>query len=124
VKLMLSHVQVLDVGSGTVQERSVACLLVGDGKRVLETTVAIPKLIASLLCSDLICWRRIPLRRLRRIDKKLTIVYNKRMTYTSFGAVAALAGVKSSSSSKSPWLPGRCLRSQPERATDETLMGS
>jgi len=47
--LLLSHLQVLDVGSGTVQERNLAGLLVRDGKSVLEATVAIPELIASPL---------------------------------------------------------------------------
>jgi hypothetical protein len=45
--LLLSHLQVLDVGSGTVQERNFARLLVGDEKGVLQAAVAIPELIAS-----------------------------------------------------------------------------
>jgi hypothetical protein len=47
--LLLSHLQVLDVGSGTVQERNLARLLVGDGEGVLEAAVAVPELIASPL---------------------------------------------------------------------------
>jgi hypothetical protein len=47
LKLLLSHLQVLDVGSGTVQERNFARLLVGDEKGVLQAAVAIPELIAS-----------------------------------------------------------------------------
>jgi hypothetical protein len=34
LKLLLSHLQVLDVRSGTVQERNLARLLVGDRKGV------------------------------------------------------------------------------------------
>ena len=49
LKLLLSHLQVLDVGSGTIQERNLAGLLVGDGKGVLEATITVPELIASPL---------------------------------------------------------------------------
>jgi hypothetical protein len=41
LKLLLGHLQVLDVGSGTVQERNLARLLVGNGKGILEATVAV-----------------------------------------------------------------------------------
>jgi hypothetical protein len=51
-------------------------------------------------------------------------LYIESMTYTSFEAVGALAGAKSSSSSeKSSCLLERRLRSRPERATEGTLMG-
>ena len=49
LKLLLSHLQVLDVGGGTVQEGNLARLLVGYGESVLEAAVAIPELIASPL---------------------------------------------------------------------------
>ena len=49
LKLLLGHLQVLDVGSGTVQERNLARLLVGNGKRILEAAVAVPELITSPL---------------------------------------------------------------------------
>jgi hypothetical protein len=49
LKLLLSHLQVLDVSGGTVQQRNLAGLLVGDGKSILEATVTIPELIASPL---------------------------------------------------------------------------
>lgn len=49
LQLLLGHLQVLDVGGGTVQERDFARLLVGDRKSILETTVAIPEFIASPL---------------------------------------------------------------------------
>ena len=49
LKLLLSHLQVLDVGSGTVQERNLARLLVGHGKGVLQAAVAVPELIAPPL---------------------------------------------------------------------------
>jgi len=45
----LGHLQVLDVGGGTVQERNLAGLLVRNGKGILEATVAISELIASPL---------------------------------------------------------------------------
>ena len=38
LKLLLCHLQVLDVGDGTVQERNLAGLLVGNGKGILEVT--------------------------------------------------------------------------------------
>jgi hypothetical protein len=47
--LLLGHLRVLDVGSGAVQERSLARLLVGDGEGILEAAVAIPELIVSPL---------------------------------------------------------------------------
>jgi hypothetical protein len=47
--LLLSHLRVLDVGSGMVQERNLARLLVADGKGVLQAAVAVPELIASPL---------------------------------------------------------------------------
>jgi hypothetical protein len=49
LKLLLGHLQVLDVGSGTVQERNLARLLVGNGKGILEATVAVTELITSPL---------------------------------------------------------------------------
>ena len=49
LELLLGHLQVLDVGGGTVQERNLAGLLVRDGESVLEATVAVPELIASPL---------------------------------------------------------------------------
>jgi hypothetical protein len=49
LKLLLSHLQVLDVGGGTIQKGNLARLLVGNGECVLKATVAIPKLIASPL---------------------------------------------------------------------------
>ncbi len=39
LKLLLGHLQVLDVGSGMVQERNLAWLLVGNRKGILELTV-------------------------------------------------------------------------------------
>jgi len=47
LELLLSHLQVLDVGGSTVQERNLAGLLVRDGESVLEVTVAFPELITS-----------------------------------------------------------------------------
>jgi hypothetical protein len=44
--LLLSHLRVIDAGSGMVQERNLARLLVGDGKGILQVAVAIPKRIA------------------------------------------------------------------------------
>jgi hypothetical protein len=49
LELLLSHLQVLDVSGGTVQQRNLAGLLVRDGKSILEATVAVPELIASPL---------------------------------------------------------------------------
>jgi hypothetical protein len=49
LELLLCHLQVLDVSGGAVQERNLAGLLVGDGKSILEATVAVPELITSPL---------------------------------------------------------------------------
>ena len=49
LELLLSHLQVLDVSGGAVQQRNLAGLLVGDGESILEATVAVPELIASPL---------------------------------------------------------------------------
>ena len=42
LKLLLGHLQVLDVGGGTVQKRNLAGLLVRDGESILKVTVTIP----------------------------------------------------------------------------------
>ena len=42
LKLLLGHLQVLDVGSGMVQERNLARLLIGDREGILEAAVAVP----------------------------------------------------------------------------------
>ena len=47
LELLLGRLQVLDVGGGTVQKRSLAGLLVRDGESVLKVTVTVPELIAS-----------------------------------------------------------------------------
>jgi hypothetical protein len=39
LELLLGHLQVLDVGSGMVQKRNLAGLLVRDGESILEATV-------------------------------------------------------------------------------------
>jgi len=49
LELLLGHLQVLDVGGGTVQKRNLAGLLVRDRESVLEVTVAVPEPIVSPL---------------------------------------------------------------------------
>jgi len=49
LKLLLSHLQILDVGGRSVQERHLARLLIGNGESVLETAVAIPELVTPPL---------------------------------------------------------------------------
>lgn len=46
---LLGHLQVLDMGGGTVQKRNLAGLLVSDVESTLEVTVTVPELIASPL---------------------------------------------------------------------------
>jgi hypothetical protein len=43
---LLGHLQVLDVGGGTVQKRNLAGLLVGDLESALEATVVVLELIS------------------------------------------------------------------------------
>jgi hypothetical protein len=49
LELLLGHLQVLDVGGSTIQERNLARLLVRDRERILETAVAIPEFITTPL---------------------------------------------------------------------------
>jgi hypothetical protein len=52
-ELTLGHLEVLDVGGSAIEKRDLAGLLVGDGKRVLETAVTLPEFVApSLLRLD------------------------------------------------------------------------
>jgi len=53
LKLLLSHLQILDVSGRSIQERHLAGLLIGNRESVLETAVAIPEFITpSLLRLD------------------------------------------------------------------------
>ena len=48
-ELTLDHLKVLDVGGGTVKERNLAGLLVGNRKRVLEATEILPDFVTPAL---------------------------------------------------------------------------
>jgi hypothetical protein len=48
-KLILGHLEVLDVGGSAIKKRNLAGLLVGDGKRVLEAAVTLPEFITPTL---------------------------------------------------------------------------
>ena len=124
LKLLLSHLQILDVGGCSVQERHLAGLLVGNGESVLETAITIPELVTppllrlDALATDFLATTNIDL-------SKTEGMYSNRLeTYTSLEAAGTLAGAKSSSSSeKSSCLLGRRLRSRLGRAIEGTLMG-
>jgi len=48
-ELTLGHLEVLDVSGSAVEERNLAGLLVGDGKRVLETAITLSEFVAPTL---------------------------------------------------------------------------
>jgi hypothetical protein len=48
-ELTLGHLEVLDMGGSAIEKGNLAGLLVGDGQRVLEAAVALPKFVTPTL---------------------------------------------------------------------------
>ena len=48
-ELTLGHLEVLDVGSGAIEKRDLAGLLVGDGERIFEAAVTLPEFVTPAL---------------------------------------------------------------------------